>query len=73
MPRDKLTFYCYVTNYNTNNINKFLELFENRIGKIPDKIISSKYIIQILNINSNTVYFRAFQNVFMDYFKLILN
>lgn len=72
MSREKLTFYSYITNYNTNNIDTFLELFGNTIEKIPDKMVSSNYIIQLLNINSNTIYFRAFQNVFMDYFKLIL-
>jgi hypothetical protein len=73
MSRDKLTFYCYIRNYNTNNITKFIELFGNEIEKIPDKMVSSRYIIQNLNINSNTIYFTTFQNVFMDYFKLILN
>ena len=73
MSKDQLTFYSYVTNYNTDNINTFLELFGNTIEKIPDKMVSSKHIIQIFNINSNTIYFRTFKNVFMDYFKLILN
>ena len=27
MSKDQLTFYSYVTNYNTDNINTFLELF----------------------------------------------
>lgn len=73
MSRDKLTFYSYITNYNTTNITKFLDLFENKIEIIPDKMVSSKYLIQLLNINTNTVYFDTFQNVFMEYFKLILN
>jgi len=73
MSRDQLTFYRYITNYNSSNIDKFRELFENTIEKIPDRMVSSKYIIQILNINTNTIQFTAFQNVFMDYFKLILN
>jgi hypothetical protein len=73
MSRDKLTFYRYITNYNSANIDKFIELFENTIEKIPDRMVSSKYIIELLNINTNTIQFRAFQNVFMDYFKLILN
>jgi hypothetical protein len=73
MSRKELTFYRYVTNYNTYNINTFLELFGNNVEKLPDKMISSKYIIKMLNINSNTIYFRTFKNVFMDYFKLILN
>lgn len=73
MSRKELTFYRYVTNYNTDNINKFLELFGNTVEKLPDKMISSKNIIKMLNINSNTIYFRAFKNVFMDYFTLVLN
>lgn len=73
MSRKELTFYRYVTNYNTDNINKFLELFGNTVEKLPDKMISSKYIIKMLNINPNTIYFKAFKNVFMDYFTLVLN
>lgn len=73
MSRDKLTFYRYITNYNSVNIDKFVELFKNDINKIPDKMMSSKNIIKILNINTNTIYFTTFQKVFMDYFKLILN
>ena len=73
MSRDKLTFYGYITNYNTTNISNFLELFENKIENIPDKMVSSKYLIQLLNINTNTIYFDIFQKVFMEYFKLILN
>lgn len=73
MSRDKLTFYRYITNYRTTNISKFLDLFEDSIENIPDKMVSSKYLIQHLNININTVYFSTFQNVFMEYFKLILN
>lgn len=73
MSRDKLTFYRYITNYNTKNIDKFLDLFKNKIENIPDKMVSSKYLIQLLNINTNTIYLDTFQNVFMEYFKLILN
>ena len=73
MSRDKLTFYRYITNYSTTNTSKFLDLFEDSIENIPDKMVSSKYLIQLLNINTNTVYFNTFQNVFMEYFKLILN
>jgi hypothetical protein len=77
MSRKELTFYRYVTNYNTDNINKFLELFGNTVEKLPDKMISSKHIIKMLNneypLNSNTIYFRTFKNVFMDYFTLVLN
>ena len=73
MSKDKLTFCCYIRNYDTNNINKFIELSGDQIEKIPDKMVSSRYIMHLLNINSNTIYFRTFENVFMDYFKLILN
>ena len=75
MSRGNLTFYCYIKNYDSDNIKKFLELFGNEIETIPDKMLSSKYLIKILNIHtSSTRYsFKIFQDTYMEYFKVILN
>lgn len=73
MSRSKLTFYSYIKNYNSDNIRKFLELFGEEIEAIPDKMISSKYLIKFLNIHDNRVNFKIFQDAYMEYFKLILN
>ena len=73
MSRGNLTFYSYIKNYDSDNINKFLELFKNEIESIPDKMTSSKYLIKFLNIHGNRANFKIFQDTYMEYFKVMLN
>ena len=73
MSRTNLTFYSYIKNYNSDNIKKFSELFENEIESIPDKMKSSKYLIKFLNIHNNMTNFKIFQDTYMEYFKVMLN
>lgn len=62
------TFYNYINSNVSNNITNFKNLFSDKINKLPDKIVSSKYLIKHLDIQTN-VEFIIFQNTFLDYFK----
>ena len=62
------TFYNYINSNVSNNITNFKNLFCDKINKLPDKIVSSKYLIKHLDIQTN-VEFIIFQNTFLDYFK----
>lgn len=62
------TFYNYINSNVSNNITNFKNLFSDKINKLPDKIVSSKYLIKHLDIQTN-VEFIIFKNTFLDYFK----
>jgi hypothetical protein len=62
------TFYEYIIQSNTENTNRFKVLFENDIPKLPNKVTSSVTIRKHLQIN-NQIKEKAFQAVFLEYFK----
>ena len=72
MSKDKFTFYDYITNYSTSNIESFKTTFKDEIEKLPQKVVSSKFLINHLNLNTTT-HFVIFNRVFMDYFRIRLN
>jgi|Laugrespbdmm15sn_2_1035079.scaffolds.fasta_scaffold00044_12 hypothetical protein len=62
------TFYKYITNNTSDNITRFITKFNYKIDELPDKVVSSKYLIKHLGILS-CVEFKIFQNVYLDYFR----
>lgn len=64
------TFYNYImsSNNNDNDIERFKKVFQNRLEKIPDKIVSSRVLMILLDIESREEY-EIFRNVYMEYFK----
>jgi hypothetical protein len=68
MSKDILSFYKYITSHSTNNIILFKHMFNSKIDSLPDKIVSSKYLIEYLEIQSK-LEFEIFKNTFLDYFK----
>jgi hypothetical protein len=49
-------------------IDIFNETFKDRFYQLPDKVVSSKYILKNLTINDKKE-FKIFQNAFLEYFK----
>lgn len=72
MSKDILSFYKYITSHSNDNINIFKNIFYSKIESLPDKIVSSKYLIEYLEIQSK-LEFDIFKNTFLDYFKYKLN
>jgi hypothetical protein len=62
------TFYNYVMELSDNEVEKFKKIFQNRLEKIPDKIVSSRVLMILLDIQSREEY-DIFRNVYMGYFK----
>ena len=63
------TFYNYITNNTSDNITRFKTIFSDKIQELPDKRVSSKYLIKHLGRMSR-IEFRIFQNVYLDYFRV---
>jgi len=68
MSKDILTFYNYIVSNSNHKIDIFKQTFNNKIDSLPHKIVSSKFLIKYLEINSEFE-LRIFKNVFLDYFK----
>jgi len=68
MSKDILTFHQYIISNSSNTIHLFKNTFNSKIDSLPDKIVSSKFLIQYLDIQSQFE-FQIFQNTFLDYFK----
>ena len=64
------TFYNYITNNTSDNITIFKTTFSDKINELPDKVVSSKYLIKHLGISMSCVEFKIFQNVYLDYFRV---
>jgi hypothetical protein len=62
------TFYDYITDNTSSNIDLFKVIYSDKIYTLPDKVVSSKNLIKHLQINNNYE-FKIFQNVFLDYFR----
>lgn len=68
MTKDKFTFMDYITNYKTENVEKFKTVFKDTYETIPNKMSSSKSIMNVLNITSGSQFF-IFQRTYFEYFK----
>jgi hypothetical protein len=68
MSKDILTFHKYIISNSSNTIHLFKNTFNSKIDSLPDKIVSSKFLIKYLQIKSQFE-FQIFQNTFLDYFK----
>lgn len=75
------TFYNYIKNNTSDNITRFKTTFSDKINELPDKVVSSKYLIKHLGISvwqgrrqgtlsMSCVEFKIFQNVYLDYFRV---
>jgi hypothetical protein len=69
MSRTSLSFNEYISNNlnKSQNIKTFIELFESDMHNLPDKVVSSKRLMSILNVDTPSK-FAIFQNAFMEYF-----
>ena len=45
------TFYNYIKNNTSDNITRFKTTFSDKINELPDKVVSSKYLIKHLGIS----------------------
>jgi hypothetical protein len=50
------------------DVKKFKEIFGDRIEKMPDKIVSSRMLMMLLEVELREEY-DIFRNVYMEYFK----
>jgi len=71
MTKESLTFVDYIQNYDTDNTVKFKAIFDNKITNIPNKSLSSKQLMNLLQLES-AVQFVIFRQTYMEYFKLKL-
>lgn len=68
MTRSEFTFYYYIMQNDTYNIRIFMEYFGSKIENISDDIMSSKKLINVLDIQTVDA-FKIFREVYLDYFK----
>lgn len=68
MSKDTLSFYNYIINNSNDTINLFKTIFNSQIDSLPDAIVSSKFLIEYLDIQSK-LELEVFKNAFLDYFK----
>jgi hypothetical protein len=68
MSKDTLSFYNYINNHSNDAINLFKNIFNSQIESLPDTVVSSKFLIEYLDIQSR-LELDIFKNAFLDYFK----
>ena len=68
MTKEYDSFYNYIMSNRNREIDIFNETFKDRFYQLPDKVVSSKYILKKLTINDKKE-FKIFQNAFLEYFK----
>lgn len=68
MTKEYDSFYNYIMLNRNREIDIFNETFKDRFYQLPDKVVSSKYILKNLTINDKKE-FKIFQNAFLEYFK----
>lgn len=64
----EFSFKYYLKNYENAETYNFKDCFKEKINMLPEKIVSSKKILELLDINDNFEK-KIFQNVFSKYFK----
>lgn len=69
MSRTSLSFNEYISNNmnKSQSIKNFIELFEPDMHNLPDKVVSSKRLMNILKVDT-PIKFSTFQKAFMEYF-----
>ena len=67
----KESFYHFLKNNSSQNINNFIITFDDQIEILPKKITSSKKIIQLLEIQ-NIIEFEIFKKAFSEYYRHII-
>lgn len=69
MSFEPFTFYNYLAKSSTPNSRAFKMHFKEQMERLPDKIVSSKQLMKILDIKS-TLDFEIFHKAFLEYFKV---
>lgn len=64
----EFSFKYYIENYQNMEIYNFNEYFNERVDILPDKLMSSKRLMTLLNIE-NELERKLFKDVFLKYFK----
>lgn len=72
MTINEMSLYNYINTHSSENINCFKKVFKNELSYLPNKIVSSRIIMQLLNINNTDDYYKqiVFNKLYMEYFKL---
>lgn len=73
MSKDNYSLIWYLSQNKSIHTQRFLNLFGDQINDLPDKIVSSKILIQKYLKVDTTEKYRVFQALFMDYFKHLMN
>lgn len=68
MTKENDSFYNYVMSNKNEEVDIFKKTFNDRMYQLPDKVVSSKYILKNLQINNKTE-LKIFQNAFLKYFR----
>jgi hypothetical protein len=69
MSKDIMSFWCYISTHTDENIQLFKAMFADEIDNLPNKVVTSKILRTYLMIDCPAKQ-KAFQNVFLDYFRL---
>lgn len=72
MSKGIFSFYDYVYNYTTINTMMFKEIFNDRLKNLNQNIVSSKRLMEDLQIDGNYEY-TLFRSTYLDYFRLRMN
>jgi hypothetical protein len=73
MTINEMTLYNYINTNSSENIIQFKKVFKNEIEKLPNKIVSSKIMMQYLNLDTDDYYkHMIFNKLYMEYFKKFL-
>jgi hypothetical protein len=68
MSVEPFTFYYFLMKNSSPNVNAFKAHYHDKVELLPDKIVSSKKLMEILQIETS-VDFVTFHRAFMEYFK----
>lgn len=72
MSKDICTFCNYIMNNSSDNITQFKITFRDRLDNIPNKMVSSKYLMNVLKPLSIPDS-KIFKETYLDYFRTKLN
>jgi hypothetical protein len=63
-----MSFAWYINNTTNDTVEQFETVFGHEIGKLPDRVISSKRVRQYLTIDTDEKE-NIFQKTFLEYFR----
>lgn len=68
MPIEKFSFPYYIRHNKSENIERFINVFNDKLDNIPENTVSSRMVMKCLNLDTTQKY-QVFQNAYMDFFK----